>query len=260
MQHNFKRFGNVKRKWGAKVRYGLVSALFLAGIISVLGSLSAPSTTEPEHASDSQLKEVKQDIAELKEKVRTNEQLISETDDPDSRQVHADMITDYKAKIDYLETYIEDAKNARSAGSCFTADMWVLTEDGAKTIGQIKVGDRVLSVDADGQQVPADVLKTLADRNHHYYLINGSIRVTGLHRFFTDAGWKKAKELAKGDRIQTTEGIFAEIATIEWMPSKNLDVYNLTIAENHNFFISPDGKNGYLVHNTGGGGGGGGSK
>ena len=76
-------------------------------------------------------------------------------------------------------------------------------------------------------------------------------------RFFTNDGWKRTHELKIGDQIMRHTGVFEEIASLEWF-AENLEVYNLTISKNHNFYVSSDGKNGYLVHNTAGGGGGGG--
>jgi hypothetical protein len=114
--------------------------------------------------------------------------------------------------------------------------MWVLTADGAKSIADVKVGDRVLSSDAAGRQVEADVIKTYAEQGYHYFLINDRIKVTALHRFFTDHGWKKARELKAGDRIMTQDGRFEEILALEWLAA-DLDVYNLTISVNHNFYI-----------------------
>ena len=154
-----------------------------------------------------------------------------------------------------------DAETAKAISSdpktCFSGDMLVLTEEGAKSIADIRVGDRVLSMNASGEQVPAEVLKTYADQNYHYFFINNKIKVTALHRFYTSNGWKKAHELEIGDLIQLNSGDFEKILSLEFF-KENLDVYNLTISKNHNFYISPDGKSGYLVHNTPGGDGGGG--
>ena len=154
-----------------------------------------------------------------------------------------------------------DAETAKAISSdpktCFSGDMLVLTEEGAKSIADIRVGDRVLSMNASGEQVPAEVLKTYADQNYHYFFINNKIKATALHRFYTSNGWKKAHELEIGDLIQLNSGDFEKILSLEFF-KENLDVYNLTISKNHNFYISPDGKSGYLVHNTPGGDGGGG--
>jgi intein/homing endonuclease len=132
--------------------------------------------------------------------------------------------------------------------------MKVITADGPRPIKDLKVGDRVLTMDEGGRQGYNPVLKTYKDKNNHYYLINGKIKVTALHRFATADGWKKARELKVGDRIRTAEGTLEAVVSTE-LVAADLKVYNLTVAENHNFFVAPDGATGYLVHNTGGGGG-----
>lgn len=137
--------------------------------------------------------------------------------------------------------------------ACFPAEMKVLTAEGAKSIRDIRVGDRVLTADEAGQKSFQPVLKTLADRNNHYYLINGAVKVTALHRIATAEGWKKARELEVGDRIRDAGGGLVAVESITRVETE-LPVYNLTVAENHNFYVTPDGEGGYLVHNCGGGG------
>ncbi len=96
-----------------------------------------------------------------------------------------------------------DAAARSQSGSCFTADMRVLTINGATPIAEVKVGDKVLSLDAAGNRVAADVLKTFAAQENHYFLVNHRIKVTSLHRFSTDRGWKRACDLKIGDRRWT---------------------------------------------------------
>ena len=132
--------------------------------------------------------------------------------------------------------------------------MRVLTEKGSKLITDIKVGDKVLTVDESGKKVISEVLETYAARNYHYFLINNHIKATALHPFRTETGWKKTEDLETRDRIQTSDGSYQQIFSIKWKEA-DLEVYNLHIKKNHNFFVSTDGKNGYLVHNTPGGAG-----
>ena len=135
----------------------------------------------------------------------------------------------------------------------------ILTKSGAKYIRDIKIGDKVLTTNEQGDLSTNSVVKTYESINNHYYILNSKIKVTALHRFFTTKGWKKARELQIGDMIQTSEDTFEKIVSKKRIAT-DLKVHNLQIANNHNFFVSPDGKTGYLVHNTGGGGNGGGSK
>ena len=247
------RFGYSNSKWCAAVRFGLVSLFFLAGIICTLGTGKMMATqTDPTRANDQDIEIVKEDIKDLKEDIADLEQSVQ--NNPNSKLLENELARK-KNLLKENEEWLEKAQNSRDTGTCFTADVRVLTMEGAKPISEINVGDKVLSVDADGNQVASDVLKTIADRNRHYYLINGSIKATGMHRFFTDAGWKRVKELRVGNKIKTTSGSFEEVVSVEWVPKDGLDVYSLTIAENHNFYVSTDGKKGFLVHNHGDGGG-----
>ena len=145
--------------------------------------------------------------------------------------------------------------NSRTGGQtgCFTADTKILTGKGYKCIADIKAGDRVLTVDSEGNPASNKVVKTFTFINNHYYFINKKIKVTARHRFYTGDGWTKAQDLKIGDRIQLSGGAFEEIVSKEMFPG-DLTVYNLHVADSHNFFVSSDGKNGYLVHNCGGGG------
>lgn len=183
--------------------------------------------------------------------------LLRELNEAEYVLANTDGPTDYEQKeVSRIKTELKALTGKEEPelfSGCFTADMLVLTEEGPKPIPDIKVGDKVLSFDKAGNQVAADVLNTYELKNNHYFLINKKIKVTAMHRFFTNSGWKKAQDLEIGDRMQTDTGEFDKIFSIKLIPA-DLDVYNLTISKNHNFYISPDGKNGYLVHNTGAGG------
>jgi len=257
----------VERPWGARIRYGVLGLVFLTGIFSALGSYDVfeagvltyssgqVANTPPEKWSDEQIEYAENQITASEDQIELMQKEMAETEHQGARADLMNTMAEEVEKLEFWKNKLDQAQKARDTGSCFPAEMRVLTESGAKPIDEIKVGDKVLSADGQGRRVAAEVLKTYADRNRHYYLINSGIQVTGMHRFFTDKGWKRAKELQEGDRIQTASGAFEEITAIEWVPADNLPVFNLTIAENHNFFISADGKNGFLVHNSGGGGG-----
>ena len=167
-------------------------------------------------------------------------------------------IREAKENIEVLRAergaFNDEVDSRTKAEGCFTADTKILTEKGHKRIADIKAGDRVLTVDAEGNPAANKVVKTLTFNNNHYYFINEKIKVTAQHRFYTGEGWTKTQDLKVGDKIQLSSGAFEEIISKERFPA-DLTVYNLHIADNHNFFVSADGKNGYLVHNCGGGGG-----
>lgn len=158
-----------------------------------------------------------------------------------------------------LKSYAEaraawEAKNKQMSGpvsgGCFTPDTLVLMESGYKRIADIKAGDRVLSVDSKGNRAVNEVVRHYILTNNHYYIINGKIKVTARHLFYTSGGDKRVQDLQTGDRIRMSDGTFEAIVSKERIAG-DLTVYNLDVAENDNFFVSSDGSRGYLVHNCG---------
>ena len=59
-------------------------------------------------------------------------------------------------------------------------------------------------------------------------------------------GWVPAKDLKPGDQVLLIDGRVADVSYVTSMPEKYVDVYNLTIRNNHNYFVS---NSGVLVHN-----------
>jgi hypothetical protein len=132
--------------------------------------------------------------------------------------------------------------------------MQVTLADGrTESIARIKKGDLLLTYNEEtGTLTKSPVVGTLEAVENHHYLFNGRIKVTAMHRIFTDKGWKRAEDINRGDKIWMADGRFEEIVAIDFVPG-DLAVYNLEVLENHNFFVSPDGSDAYLVHNYGGG-------
>ncbi len=142
-----------------------------------------------------------------------------------------------------------------TTSGCFPAGTLVrIGYGGFKRIEDVTPGDVLLTYD-----IGNDLLKTspvtevyLFD-NNHYYVINKKLKVTGGERFLTPEGWKKVKYLQKGDYILNARRM--EEVTYLTLVHGPVKVYNLHVANSHNFFVSPDETATYLVHNTGGGGG-----
>ena len=133
--------------------------------------------------------------------------------------------------------------------------MQVALADGrTESIARIKKGDLLLTYNEEtGTLTKSPVVGTLEAVENHHYLFNGRIKVTAMHRIFTDKGWKRAQHIAMGDKIRMADGRFEGIVARDFVPG-DLAVYNLEVLQNHNFFVSPDGNDAYLVHNYGGGG------
>ncbi len=162
-----------------------------------------------------------------------------------------------KAERARLEQAI--AQSAKStfneAGSCFTPDTHILVPGATRSIAVAAAGDELLAYDEKAEALTRrPILQTFRGREDHYFVVNGEIRVTAMHRFLTDRGWVRAKDLEPGMQLKTAEG---------WTPltSKKLieaevEVFNMEVAADHDFFVVGE-RHAYLVHNTGGGGGGG---
>jgi hypothetical protein len=68
---------------------------------------------------------------------------------------------------------------------------------------------------------------------------------TGIHRFWkAGQGWVTARDLKPGDRVRAV-GSVSEVKAVE--ASTSQPVYNLDVADNHDFFV---GKKGLLVHDS----------
>jgi hypothetical protein len=117
---------------------------------------------------------------------------------------------------------------------CFTPDTKVLMGDQTfKEIVDLKLGDMVQTFDVEtGKMVSQKSTRLFTADQDYYYLINAKLKVK------------------VGDKIQSDGvGKAIEITSIE---KQDIDyqVYNFRVAEGHNYFISPDRIELYLVHNA----------
>ena len=133
--------------------------------------------------------------------------------------------------------------------SCFAAGTPVQTLDGARDIESLSVGDRVLSQDpVSGALSFQPVLATTVRPGAQTFrvTIDGeSVVTTGIHRFWrAGQGWAMARDLKPGDQLRTTDGT-KRVQSLE--PDATQTVYNLSVAENHSYFV---GKSGALVHDV----------
>jgi len=137
------------------------------------------------------------------------------------------------------------------SGGCFTPDTRILLPNGVKKIAAMSVGDELVAYDeTTGELTARPVVQTYRFPANHYFVINGEIKVTAMHRLLTDRGWVRVKDLKLGDLLRTSEG-WIPLESKEFVEA-NLEVFNLEVAVNHDFFVVGD-KHSYLVHNCGGG-------
>lgn len=131
---------------------------------------------------------------------------------------------------------------------CFAEDTLVLMADNSlKRISEIQAGEMVKTYDTEtGEILITDVVGTSSGEADYYYLINGDLKVTPPHPFFTAEGqWVRIADLKVGDKIRSVQGL-VEIASIERVNSGQR-ICNISVRDYHNFFVSANGKDFYLV-------------
>jgi hypothetical protein len=156
-----------------------------------------------------------------------------------------------------LEQQQQSAK-LQSIG-CFTADTAVLMADGTlRPFASVKPGDSVQTYDIGYERpVPRTVVEVYQVQGNHLYLINQDLRTTGGERLLTQNGWQTVRNLKVGDSVHVG-GRAVKVESITLTPEA-ATLYNMQVADTHNFYVVMGGQTPYLVHNTSGGGGGGSS-
>lgn len=141
-------------------------------------------------------------------------------------------------------------------GGCFLAGTPIETEHGFINVEDIKPGDRILSYNEHtGKNEIAKVGSIDIIKSYIYYVINGNLKVTGSHPFYTSNGLMEVKSIydSRDDvRLYDIDHKEVHIASIvKFQRLSEFDVYNLIdVSPNHNYYAG-----GILVHNKGGGGG-----
>ncbi len=137
--------------------------------------------------------------------------------------------------------------------ACFLPGTQIYTKDGMRNIEDIKIGDMVYTINLDNNakelQKVIDVLKNKTDETYELTINNQLVKTTPRHQFYiVDKGWIRAYDLQIGDRIVAKDNSSLVIEKIEHKFHKEpIDVYNLTIENNHNYLITPYE---LLVHNA----------
>ena len=156
-------------------------------------------------------------------------------------------------------TLLESAYSELVIGTtsgCFPAGTLVQKGDGGfKRIENVRPGDVLMTYDIGSDLFTTSPVKEvyLFD-NNHYYVVNNKLKVTAGERFLTPEGWKRAQYLKTGDYILSARRM-KEVTSVT-LVHEPVKVYNLHVANSHNFYVAPDKTVTYLVHNSGGGGGG----
>ncbi len=159
--------------------------------------------------------------------------------------------TGWKA-VQVLGRGAQGAEKAIGESNCFVAGTMVVTQDGMKSIENIKTGDKVYSENPDtGQKEYKEVKQTFVhevDTLVHVSIGDTKLDTTEGHRFWVvDKGWVEAKDLKVSDKVLLSSGKIAFISkvAIEKLKAK-VKVYNFEVQDWHTYFVSNVG---VLVHN-----------
>jgi len=119
-----------------------------------------------------------------------------------------------------------------------------MADGSTKPVEQIKVGDMVMSYDeSTGFMKPAPVVAVHAPFTaDSYFVINGTVRVTATHPFFSSGGWINTQDLKVGDRLTGSDGS-TTIATIEKV-EEPARAYNFQVGDGGTYLAA-----GIVVHN-----------
>lgn len=140
---------------------------------------------------------------------------------------------------------------AGEMGGCFTAGTQILMADGTtKSIEFIKKGDVILTRQSEfSDTLVADkVVRTFVHRVQGYMVINGSLKVTPVHRMFINGQWNTAGNIEVGDWLVNAQGRRTQVRSIE-KAATLAEVYNFETQSYHTYFAD-----GIYVHNDKGGG------
>ena len=135
---------------------------------------------------------------------------------------------------------------------CFVAGTQVLTENGMRNIEDIKIGDKVYSINIDTNQKELKKVISIFEgyANEVYEItINGEqIVATPKHKFYIiDKGWIKASELEEGDKVSAKDSELEIEKINHTYYEKRIPIYNLTVEDFHTYVIT---KYEILVHNA----------
>lgn len=141
--------------------------------------------------------------------------------------------------------------------SCFEAGTLILTSDGERRIEEVRVGDLVLARDPEtGRTLWSEVTDTFMTGIKPIWALTVSAAdgsqdvqyVTDDHPYWVQGrGWTETRHLNIGDRLDTADGLGAEVVSFE-ETGRDAPVYNFSVADIHTYFA---GDLGVLVHNRG---------
>jgi hypothetical protein len=183
----------------------------------------------------------------LPEYVETGMKLLNSSEEEiniDSISLVSEKTTFYSLDVEEIDTYFGSDILVHNLPPCFVGGTQIQMYEGVKSIEDVEIGDVVKSFDVGTSSiVDSKVTKTYVHDDRYYMILNGSIKTTSVHPFYTDGKWIEAGDLSIGDKILHVDGLEHTIETIE-LSDEPVTVYNFEVNGTHNYFAE-----GYLVHN-----------
>lgn len=144
------------------------------------------------------------------------------------------------------------ASALRSANSlCFEGSTKVYCKDSFKQIKYINIGDSVWSFNVKSNRnelkIVTDISNSISNDIIFIKVLSDTIKSTSEHLFFVNHTWIKASMIKKGDSLFTAENKYYIVEENPIKDTNRIKVYNITVAENHNYYVSHTG---ILVHNV----------
>jgi len=137
-------------------------------------------------------------------------------------------------------------------GGCFLPGTKILMADGSeKNIEDVIVGDMILTREGPfkNRLIADRVVNTMRHDVKEYMIINGTLRVTPVHRILVNGQWTEIGQVKIGDWLIDVNGQKVIVETIEHV-RKPVTVYNFETQDSHTYLAD------YIyVHNDKGGGG-----
>jgi RHS repeat-associated protein len=165
-------------------------------------------------------------------------------------QKNDDVIAEYVYDGDGGRVKKIDFTKMPASPTCFLAGTLVHMADGSrKAIEQIRPGDEVVSFDAQAQQKVAARVSAVfnTEQAAQYIVLNGELRATPNHLFYTQGEWRRIGKLAVQSRLLGLDLTDRKIESLQKIDSpQGVQVYNIEVDQHHNYFV---GSEGYLVHN-----------
>ena len=183
----------------------------------------------------------------MPEYVETGMKLLNSSEEEiniDSISLVSEKTTFYSLDVEEIDTYFGSDILVHNLPPCFVGGTQIQMHEGVKSIEEVEIGDIVKSFDVGTSSVvDSKVTKTYVHTDRYYMILNGNIKTTSVHPFYTDGKWVEAGDLSIGDKILHVDGLEHTIETIE-LSDEQVTVYNFEVDGTHNYYAE-----GYLVHN-----------